>query len=77
MTDYKDGYKIYIGGRWGKRVAQGRALSRIFTSEEQVVEVIRRAIELFRTEGVDGERFSDTVARLGFAYVEEKLTAGV
>ena len=77
VTDYKDGYKIYIGGRWGKRVAQGRALSRIFTSEEQVVEVIRRVIELFRTEGVDGERFSDTVARLGFAYVEEKLTAGV
>lgn len=75
VADYRDGYKIYIGGRWGKRVAQGRALSRIFTCEEQVIEVVRRAIELFRTQGVDGERFADTVARLGFENVEKILAA--
>ena len=75
VTDYRDGYKIYIGGRWGKRVAQGRALNKIFTSEEEVMQVIERAIDLFRTEGVDGERFSDTVARLGFAEAERRLLA--
>ena len=73
-VSYEDGYKIYIGGRWGKRVAQGRALSKIFTSEEEVLAVIGRAICLFRDEGVDGERFSDTVARLGFETVERRLT---
>ena len=75
VTDYRDGYKIYIGGRWGKRVAQGRALNKIFTSEEEVMQVIERAIDLFRTEGVDGERFSDTVARLGFTEAERRLLA--
>lgn len=75
VTDYRDGYKIYIGGRWGKRVAQGRALNKIFTSEEEVMQVIERAIDLFRTEGIDGERFSDTVARLGFAETERRLLA--
>ena len=73
VTDYVDGYKIYLGGRWGKRVAQGRAMSKIFTSEEEVMAVIERAILLFRDEGADGERFADTVARLGFENVETKL----
>ena len=73
VTDYQNGYKIYIGGRWGKRVAQGRALSKIFTSEEEVMAVTERAIELFRTQGIDGERFADTVARLGFENVERIL----
>ena len=77
VADYQDGYKIYIGGRWGKRVAQGRALGTIFTSEEQVMAVIERAIAIFRDEGIDGERFADTVARLGFDYVEEKLIANI
>ena len=73
-VSYQDGFKIYLGGRWGKRVAQGRAMSRIFTSEEEVFSVIEHAIFLFRDEGQDGERFSDTVARLGFDYVQDKLT---
>ena len=70
------GYKVYIGGRWGKRVAEGRPLSKIFRSEEEVVALVERAILFFRDEGVTGERFSDTIARLGFEYVEEKLLHG-
>ncbi len=73
VADYTDGYKIYIAGRWGKRVAQGKPLQKIFTSEEEVMQVVERAILLFRDEGVDGERFADTVARLGFDVVEQKL----
>ena len=69
------GYKVYVGGRWGKRFANGRPLSRVFTSEEEVMAVIERAILLFRDEGIAGERFADTIARLGFEYVENKLIA--
>ena len=67
------GYKVYIGGRWGKKVAEGRALDRIFTSEEEVIDVVERAILFFRDEGISGERFADTIARLGFDYVQDKL----
>ena len=73
LTDYTDGYKVYIGGRWGKKTAEGRALGRLFTSEEEVLDLVERAILLFRDEGVTGERFADTVTRLGFDYVEDKL----
>lgn len=67
------GYKVYIGGRWGKKVAEGRPLDKIFTSEEEVIEVTERAILFFRDEGLSGERFADTIARLGFDYVQDKL----
>ena len=73
ITGYQEGYQIYIGGRWGKKVAQGRPLEHLFTTEEEVMTLIERAIELFRTEGIAGERFSDTIDRIGFEKVQEKL----
>lgn len=76
LEEYKNGFKIYIGGRWGKKVAHGTPLTKIFTSEDEVMEVVEKAILLFRDEGISGERFADTVARLGFDYVNEKLLSG-
>ncbi len=73
VTESLTGYKVYIGGRWGKKVAEGRSLDRIFTSEEEVIDVVERAILFFRDEGQSGERFADTIARLGFEYVQDKL----
>ena len=73
VEEYREGYKILIGGRWGKKTACGRPLPRLFTTEEEVITVIDRAIILFREEGIAGERFADTVARLGFDYVSGKL----
>lgn len=71
--EYMDGCKIYIGGRWGKKIANGRPLDKLFTSEEEVLDTIERAILFFRDEGITGERFADTVNRLGFDYVQDKL----
>ena len=35
--------------------------------------MVERAILFFRDEGISGERFADTIARLGFEYVQDKL----
>ena len=51
-------------------------LTKLFTTEEEVMDVIEKAILLFRDEGITGERFADTVTRLGFDYVNEKLVNG-
>lgn len=67
------GYKLYIGGRWGKKVAHGQPLSKVFTSEEELLDTIEKAIVLFRDQGVSGERFADTIARIGFEEVEKQL----
>lgn len=73
LEEYMDGYKVYVGGRWGKRVAHGLPLTKVFTSEEEVMDVVESAILLFRDEGISGERFADTIERLGFDYVNDKL----
>ena len=73
IEDGTTGYKIYIGGRWGKKIAQGKALSKIFTSEEEVLDVVEKAILLFREQGQTGERFADTIKRIGFEEVERQL----
>ena len=71
----KVGYRIYIGGRWGKKTAKAQPLSYLFESEEEVLDTVERAILLFRDKGVKGERFADTIARLGFGAVEQELLA--
>ena len=54
-------------------MATGKPLERLFTSEEEVLEIIERAILFFRNEGITRERFADTIERLGFDYVQDKL----
>ena len=73
VEDYTNGYRVYIGGRWGKKVAQGRYLDKVFTDKDEVLEIVEKAILLFREQGITGERFADTVARLGFENVQEQL----
>ena len=76
VTDeFEDGYKVCIGGRWGKKVAQGRALDKIFRTEVEVLQVIEKCILLFREQGKAGERFADTIARIGFENVQAQLLA--
>lgn len=71
----KQGCRVYIGGRWGKHTATGRPLAPVFTDKDEVLAVIERALTLFRDQGEAGERFSDTVARLGFDTVQAQLLA--
>lgn len=70
---FVDGYKVCIGGRWGKRVAQGQPLEMVFTSEEEVLKVVEKCILLYKEQGAAGERFADTITRLGFENVQAQL----
>ena len=67
------GYKVYIGGRWGKKGARGIPLSEIFRSEEEVLLTVEKAILLFRSYGIAGERFADTLSRIGFENAEKLI----
>lgn len=67
------GFKIYIGGRWGKKTAHGIPLRKIFTTKEEAFDVIEKAILLFKEQGKTRERFADTIERLGFENVEAQL----
>lgn len=73
IEDGKRGYGVYIGGRWGKSVAHGKRINHLFTSEEELLTFVEKAILLFREQGKTGERFAATIERLGFENVEAQL----
>lgn len=73
VTDNGYGFRVVIGGRWGKKVRQGYTLNHFFTSEEEVLAVVEKAILFFREQGITGERFADTIARIGYEQVEKEL----
>lgn len=73
LSDGTYGFRIYIGGRWGKKTAKGIPLSKVFTDKEEALNVVEKAILLFREQGIAGERFADTIQRLGFEQVEAQL----
>lgn len=73
MTEEVTGFKVTIGGRWGKKVAQGKALGKIFTSKEEVLDAVEKILIFFKDQGVAGERLADTVARIGFDKAEAMI----
>ena len=70
---YITGYRVYLGGRWGKSYAHGQPMEKLFTSEEEVLSMVEKIILFFRDQGTAGERLSDTVARVGFDAACEML----
>ena len=69
----KPAWKVCIGGRWGKKVGQGRPLRKLFTDQEAVLSIVEKALLFYRENGNPGERFADTIARLGFENVEQEI----
>ena len=46
---------------------------RIFTDKEEALNVIEKAILLYREQGQPGERFANMIERIGFENVEQQL----
>jgi dissimilatory sulfite reductase (desulfoviridin) alpha/beta subunit len=73
IEEGKPGYKITIGGRWGKKVKRGIALNKFFADKEEVFTTIEKMLLIYREQGLTGERLADTIARIGFDEIEAQL----
>ena len=60
------GYRIFLGGHWGRTGAAGREVPSILPDEESVLAFIDNALNFYRANGQPGERFCKTLDRLGF-----------
>ncbi len=69
----KSGCSLYLGGRWGKKVARGQRIDKIFESEEDVLSAVEKTILFYKENGTPGERFADTIIRLGFDQVQRAV----
>lgn len=73
IEEGKPGFKITIGGRWGKKVNKDLAVRKISTDEEEVLNTIEKMILIYREQGITGERLADTIDRTGFENIEAQL----
>ena len=72
IPDGEVGYKIYLGGRWGKKIRMGSPLNNMFTKKE-ALDLIEKAILLYKDKGISGERFGETIDRIGIEEVNNML----
>lgn len=73
ITEGVKGYKIYIGGRWGKETSHGIKLDKIFKTEDEVLDVVEKTILFFKKYGQETKRLSQTIDKIGFEKVQEIL----
>jgi len=67
-------FRIFVGGRWGKKIRIATPLKRLF-NEDEAFDVVEKAILLFKSEGKQGDRFSSIIDKLGMEKVEEILVS--
>jgi dissimilatory sulfite reductase (desulfoviridin) alpha/beta subunit len=67
------GYRITLGGHWGRTGAAGREVPTILPDEGSALDFIERALCFYRDNGQPGERFFKTLDRIGFEKAIEMI----
>lgn len=75
VTEQTAGYRIMVGGIWGKRQRLATVIDEIYT-KEQLFEMLERALLLYREQGRTGERFGMYIERIGVENFISQLKAG-
>lgn len=65
-------YRMTIGGRWGKQIRIGSALSRVFDKAD-ALDMLEKVILFYKAQGMPGERLASVIDRLGMAETERHL----
>ena len=66
------GFTIVVGGKMGKRPALGLVAFGFVPEWEQVLEISEKTLDFYARVGHKGERFRDTIDRVGFeAYLQD------
>ncbi|MGF7186271.1 dissimilatory sulfite reductase (desulfoviridin) alpha/beta subunit [Desulfitispora alkaliphila] len=69
----KDKFTVLIGGSGGRNQSSiGKELSGIFT-EDEVIIILEKAINFYKDNALEGERFATVIDRIGFNIVEKAL----
>ncbi len=58
------GYRIFLGGHWGRTGAAGREVPSLLPDEESVLAFVEKVLNFYRSNGLPGERFCKMLERL-------------
>ncbi len=70
-------YAVFVGGKMGKRPQFGERLPFVVPTEESLVALVEATLEWYTTRGERGERFGDTLSRLGLTALSDYLRAAL
>ncbi|MFV0529689.1 MAG: (4Fe-4S)-binding protein [Lachnospiraceae bacterium] len=70
VVGHKNGYRIFIGGRWGRQYSIGQPLTRIAANEEELMLVIERLLGVYIKYGTPRKRFAQLVESMGVEAIE-------
>jgi anaerobic sulfite reductase subunit C len=70
MREENRGYRIFAGGKFGRRPSLGRRILGILRTKEEAMAAILAVLDFFRAHGKPRERFGDTLQRTGFFPLE-------
>lgn len=73
ITGGKRGFKVTLGGLWGKRKFIGKPVQKFYEKEEDVLKALEKCILAYKEVGVNGERLHDTIERVGFKNFEQYI----
>lgn len=73
MVKGERGYRIYLGGRWGKSTRHGTLMECFLTKPEEVYEMLERTLLFFRENAYQGERFGLMMDRIGAEETEHGI----
>jgi anaerobic sulfite reductase subunit C len=65
MREKSRGYRIFAGGKFGRRPSLGRRILGVMQTKEEAMAAIVAVLDFFRIHGKPGERFGDTLQRNG------------
>lgn len=69
----QEGYTIFVGGKMGKFPRLGIKVFDFIESKAKVLEIIRKTLKFYKKEGKPGERFRDTLDRVGIDKYKESI----
>ncbi|MCL5883942.1 MAG: 4Fe-4S binding protein [Deltaproteobacteria bacterium] len=70
MREKSRGYRLFAGGKFGRRPSLGKRILGVMRSQEDAVASVTAVLDFFRAHGKPGERFGDTLQRTGFPPLE-------
>ncbi|RXI46802.1 (4Fe-4S)-binding protein [Clostridium tetani] len=69
---HKEGVKVFVGGKWGKKPKIGEAFSDI-TSIEEAMEITKKLIIYYKEKGNPKERFGRLIERVGLDKIKKEI----
>ncbi len=70
MREKSHGYRIFAGGKFGRRPSLGKRILGVLRTKEEAMEAILAVLDFFRVHGKPRERFGDTLQGTGYPALE-------